>query len=93
MFLYFILFKITMLGSYGLFTVVSHSLCEQRVPSAVMIWNFDIFWSVGEHGKCFPCFPILAKLCMNVAYAWYTLKSLSRCVQIFKLLGTSVLYL
>ena len=42
---------------------------------------------MGEHGKRFPCFPILAWLCMDVAYAQYMLESQSRCVRNFYVVG------
>ena len=72
-FLYFMLLKITMLGSYGLFTVVSHSLCEQRVPSAVMTaWNFEDF-ECGQTWQTFSMFShfglVVYKNCLCSVHA------------------------
>ena len=83
-----------MFWSYGPFTVVSHSLCEQLVPRVVE-FNFGVvmnleFWDFEEwanRANIFPVFPVWSKGCLNNVCTWYTLESGSRCVQDFEVAG------
>ena len=80
--------------------MVSLSLFEKLVPRVV---EFN-FWCCDELGilgfeewanraNVFPVFLDWSKGCLHNVYTWYTLESVSWCVQDLKLLGISDLSL
>ena len=74
--------------------MVSHSLFEQLVPRVVEFnfWCYDELGILGfeewvNRANVLPVFQDWSKGCLHDVCTWYTLESVSQCVQDLKLLG------